>query len=346
MNAQPQPNRLIGETSPYLLAHAHNPVDWYPWGEAAFAKARREDKPVFLSVGYSACHWCHVMARECFENRRVAERLNRDFISVKVDREERPDVDGVYQRACQALSGGGGWPLSVFMTADGEPFHAGTYYPPDAFLALLDAAADAWRHGRAELLRGGKLLAGALSDAARQHGPSDRAPIREATVQFRETFDKAYGGFGRAPKFPSPHSLMFLLHTAPELAEKTLEGMYRGGIFDHIGGGFSRYSTDRQWLVPHFEKMLGDNALLSITYLLAYEATGRPLYRAVAERTLSYMKRELRAPDGGFCSSQDADAQGAEGSYYLFTPEELKRLLGDEAGTRFCRRYDISAEGN
>ena len=279
-------NRLINEKSPYLLQHAYNPVDWFPWNDEAFFKAKAEDKPIFLSIGYSTCHWCHVMAHESFEDEEVAARLNRSFVSIKVDREERPDVDGVYMRACQAMTGGGGWPTSVFLLADGTPFFAGTYYPKDAFLQLLEAVEAAWKRDRGALLR-----------------------------------------------------------TAPELAEKTLEGMYRGGMFDHIGGGFARYSTDRRWLVPHFEKMLYDNALLAMAYLLAFEQTGKPLYAKVARRIFDYLEREMRAPDGGFFSAQDADSEGEEGKFYVFTPDEVAEALGEDAA-RFCRRYGITKEGN
>ncbi len=340
------PNRLINEKSPYLLQHAYNPVDWFPWGEEAFEKAVREDKPVFLSIGYSTCHWCHVMAHESFEDAAVAERLNREFISVKVDREERPDIDGVYMRACQTLTGSGGWPTSIFMTAEGKPFYAGTYFPKDNFLSLLEAVADAWQNDRQSLLKSGDRLAAMLAQRVGNGAASDDASIDGAVETFRQTFDAQYGGFGGAPKFPSPHNLMFLLYTAPELAEKTLQQMFLGGIFDHVGGGFSRYSTDRYWLVPHFEKMLYDNVLLAMTYLMAYENTGKELYRSVPERIFQYLKREMRAPDGGLFSAQDADSEGVEGKYYVFVPEEIKDLLGEVDGERFCRRYGITYEGN
>ena len=339
-------NRLINETSPYLLQHAHNPVDWRPWGEEAFAKAKAEDKPVFLSIGYSTCHWCHVMAHESFEDTDVAQCLNRSFISIKVDREERPDIDGVYMRACQTMTGSGGWPTSIFMSADGKPFFAGTYFPKEAFLSLLDAIARAWQGDRGSLLESGERLAGILAQNARNEAARDDAPIARTVETFRRTFDLEYGGFGGAPKFPSPHNLMFLLNTAPELAEKTLLQMFRGGIFDHIGGGFSRYSTDRYWLVPHFEKMLYDNALLAMAYLMAYETTGKALYRSVAERVFGYLEREMRAPDGGLFSAQDADSEGTEGKYYVFTPQELEELLGEADGKRFCLRYGITPVGN
>jgi len=339
------PNRLINEASPYLLQHAYNPVDWYPWGSEAFKKAEAEDKPVFLSIGYSTCHWCHVMARESFSDEAVAEQLNRDFVPVKVDREERPDVDGVYMRACQAMTGSGGWPMSVIMSSDGKPFFAGTYFPKDSFLKLLSSVARAWKLGRASLIESGDALAAALNENKRKPA-AESAPTDAAVCAFRRSFDEEYGGFGGAPKFPSPHNLMFLLCTAQELAEKTLTSMYRGGIFDHVGGGFSRYSTDRRWLVPHFEKMLYDNALLAMAYLIAYEKTDKELYSSIAARIFQYLERELRSPDGGFFSAQDADSEGVEGKFYLFTPSELTRLLGEADAESFCRRYGITDEGN
>ena len=320
-------------------------MDWFPWNDEAFFKAKAEDKPIFLSIGYSTCHWCHVMAHESFEDEEVAARLNRSFVSIKVDREERPDVDGVYMRACQAMTGGGGWPTSVFLLADGTPFFAGTYYPKDAFLQLLEAVEAAWKRDRGALLRSGEGLAAALASVDARGQAAEHAPVDKAVSAFRASFDAQYGGFGGAPKFPTPHNLMLLLRTAPELAEKTLEGMYRGGMFDHIGGGFARYSTDRRWLVPHFEKMLYDNALLAMAYLLAFEQTGKPLYAKVARRIFDYLEREMRAPDGGFFSAQDADSEGEEGKFYVFTPDEVAEALGEDAA-RFCRRYGITKEGN
>ncbi len=346
MPVQRASNHLIGEKSPYLLQHAHQPVDWYPWGEEAFSRARREEKPVFLSIGYSTCHWCHVMARESFGDEAVAAALNRDFIAVKVDREERPDIDGVYMKACEAMTGSGGWPLSVFLTAEGAPFFAGTYFPQPFFLKLLSAVGRAWKEERGSLLENsGRVLLALEALPGQADGPAGDLAAR-GTALFQKTFDPPWGGFGRAPKFPAPHNLMFLLTAAPSLAETTLLGMYRGGIFDHVGGGFSRYSTDRFWLVPHFEKMLCDNALLAMAYLLAFERTGRALYRTVAERIFSYLERELAAPGGGFYAAQDADAEGEEGKYYLFTPGELEKRLGKEDGARFCRHYGITREGN
>lgn len=330
-------NALIHETSPYLRQHAHNPVDWYPWGEAAFQKAREADRPVFLSIGYSACHWCHVMARESFEDPDAAAVLNRSFVSVKVDREERPDVDAVYMRACQAMTGGGGWPLSVFLTPDGEPFYAGTYFRRADFLRLLAAVARAWREDRAELLAG----AGRLTQAvAADDGGTDKAeevPTEAARRAFRGAFDPVWGGFGGAPKFPAGHNLLFLLETDADMAEKTLDAMYEGGLFDHLGGGFFRYATDRRWRVPHYEKMLYDNALLAMAYLTAYERTGRTRYAFAGTRTLDYMAARLRDADGGFFASQDADTAEGEGACYRFTAEEAAAVLGPEDGALYAR---------
>jgi len=343
---QHTPNHLINEKSPYLLQHTHNPVDWYPWGGEALEKAKREDKPVFLSIGYSTCHWCHVMAEQSFEDQEVAERLNRDFVSVKVDKEERPDIDNVYMRVCQAMTGNGGWPTSIFMNGEGRPFYAGTYFPRPHFLTLLEAIGQAWKQDRETLFKNsGRLMAALKQERRFQSAPAEQL-IGEAVADFQQRFDPEWGGFGRAPKFPSPHNLMFLLYTAPELAEQTLVHMYRGGVFDHVGGGFCRYSTDRQWLAPHFEKMLYDNALLVMAYALAYEMTGRDLYRTVIRRVLAYLEQEMQEPQGGFFSAQDADAEGIEGKYYLFSKAELIQVLGREDGELFCRAYGISEQGN
>jgi len=341
------PNRLIEEKSPYLLQHAYNPVDWYPWGSEAFDKAEREDKPVFLSIGYSTCHWCHVMERESFENLEVAKELNEHFISIKVDREERPDIDNIYMRVCQAFTGGGGWPTSIFMTADKKPFFAGTYFPREHFLSLLRNVSSRFKKEREDFVRAGNELTKSLQDALKAQTRENLGPpITEAVNAFTRAFDRQYGGFGQAPKFPSPHNLMFLLGTAPDMAEKTLTAMYRGGIFDHVGYGFSRYSTDRYWFAPHFEKMLYDNALLATTYLMAYEKTGRVLFRDVAEKVFIYLEREMQSPEGAFFSAQDADSGEDEGGYYLFTPEELITLLGKEDAERFCAYFDVTEKGN
>lgn len=340
------PNRLIHEKSPYLLQHAYNPVAWYPWGEEAFEKAKRENKPVFLSIGYSTCHWCHVMAKESFEDETVAGVLNASFVSIKVDREERPDIDNLYMRVCQALTGGGGWPTSIFMTAGQEPFFAGTYFPKAHFLDLLKLIREKWAEDKSALLNQGSRITETINQPTHSSQTPQDAPIKAAVSALRETFDDEFGGFGRAPKFPTPHILYLLLKTAPDMAEKTLLQMYKGGIFDQIGFGFSRYSTDRFWLVPHFEKMLYDNALLATAYLMAFERTGSEIDRTAAEKTLLYLERDLGSPEGGFFSAQDADSDGEEGKYYVFKPEELTALLGDDDGHRFCAYFGITQNGN
>lgn len=354
-------NILANDTSPYLRAHAADAVDWHPWGEAAFEKAAREDKPVFLSIGYSTCHWCHVMAQESFQNAEVARILNREYVCILVDREERPDIDSVYLRACAAMNVAGGWPMTVIMTARQEPFFAGTYIPREGkngqpgLRALLEAVARKWRADRAALLR-------AAEDITARVGPveplSPAAPAQEtierAYSQLAASFDAEYGGFGDAPKFPSPHDILFLLRysaytgdkTARAMAESTLTAMYKGGIYDHFGGGFARYSTDREWLAPHFEKTLYDNALLAYVYTEAWQQGHMERYRLVAESTLDYLMRELSSPAGGYYSAQDSDSDGKEGAYYLFTPGEVCDVLGEEAGRHFCECYDITAEGN
>lgn len=349
------PNQLQHEKSPYLLQHAENPVAWRPWGGAALEEARREDKPVFLSIGYSTCHWCHVMAHESFESEEVAAVLNCAFIPVKVDREERPDVDAVYMAACIAMNGSGGWPLTVLLTPDQEPFWVGTYLPEGQLLSLLEQAAHHWRENRAELTAAGNALTEYLrrEEAVRPGTPS-RTLVEEGVSQFAQSFDRQWGGFGQAPKFPTAHNLLFLLRyahltgdcQAREMAELTLERMYRGGLFDHVGGGFSRYSTDRRWLVPHFEKMLYDNALLAIAYTESYQQSRRGYERDVIRRTLDYVLAELTDSLGGFCCGQDADSDGVEGKYYIFSPEEISYVLGREAAERFCRRFGITARGN
>ena len=348
-------NQLQFEKSPYLLQHQYNPVHWHPWGRLAFETAQREDKPVFLSIGYSTCHWCHVMAHESFEDEAVAKVINRGFVAIKVDREERPDIDVVYMAACIAMTGSGGWPLTVLMTPGQKPFWAGTYLPKRALLSLLEEAERLWRQERESLLSAGDELTAYLQkeEAARPGTPRQELVIR-AAAQCAESFDSNWGGFGRAPKFPTPHTLIFLMRyarrtgddLAMRMAEKTLESMYRGGLFDHVGGGFSRYSTDERWLVPHFEKMLYDNALLLFAYAEAFQHTRRSLYGMVARRTAEYVLRELESPLGGFYCGQDADSEGVEGKYYVFTPSELQDLLGEEAAARFCNRYGVTARGN
>lgn len=354
-------NHLKNETSPYLLQHAENPVEWYPWCEEAFARAKREDKPIFLSVGYSTCHWCHVMAHESFEDETVAALLNRSFISIKVDREERPDIDSVYMSVCQAYTGSGGWPMTIFMTWEKKPFFAGTYFPPHAqykrpgFYELLRAVEEKWGADRETLLGPADALTAAEppADAGGTDGDG-RALFERALQQFFLNFDSENGGFGRAPKFPMPHNLLFLTLYAKEndrrdvlqMVERTLLQMRRGGIFDQIGYGFSRYSTDPYFLAPHFEKMLYDNALLILAYAGAYTVTQTPLFLDTAEKTAAFVLREMTHPDGGFYSAQDADSEGVEGKYYTFTLDEVMGVLGKDAGTRFAGAYDITAGGN
>lgn len=354
------PNHLQHETSPYLLQHAENPVDWYPWGEEAFRRAREEDKPVFLSIGYSTCHWCHVMAHESFEDRTTAELLNRWFVSVKVDREERPDLDSVYMAVCQAFTGNGGWPASIFLTPEKRPFFAGTYFPKRrrgnlvSFRELLTVIHEKWERDRSALLGPAKEIVDLLSRPSTAEGRAEPELLEEAVRVYRRLFDREHGGFGGAPKFPSPHNLLFLLayyrrrgdRECLEMAERTLTQMVRGGLFDHIGGGFCRYSTDERFLVPHFEKMLYDNALLILAYCEACSVTQKRLYLLAAERTADFVLREMTAPEGGFTSAQDADSDGVEGKYYLFTPEEITRLLGPEKGKAFNRHFDITDVGN
>lgn len=355
-------NHLIHEKSPYLLQHAYNPVDWYPWGDEAFRRAHEENKPVFLSIGYSTCHWCHVMERESFEDEEVADILNEGFISVKVDREERPDLDNVYMNVCQAMTGSGGWPLTVLLTPDRKPFFAGTYFPKHSrygrpgLIELLKAIREKWETDREHLQGLGEEI---LNDIAGQMGesvPGEPGPelMHSCYHSMENTFDPLYGGFGNAPKFPTPHHLLFLLRYwkrfkephALEMVERTLLGMYCGGIFDHIGFGFSRYSTDRKWLVPHFEKMLYDNALLSLAYLETYQATRKEFYANVARDVFTYVLREMNSPEGGFYTAEDADSEGVEGKFYLWTPDQVKGVLGEDDGEYFCRLYDISEQGN
>ncbi len=357
-------NRLAGETSPYLLQHSQNPVDWWPWGEAAFAKARREDRPVFLSIGYSSCHWCHVMEKESFENAAVADLLNEHFVAVKVDREERPDVDDVYMTAVQLTTGRGGWPLSAFLLPDGKPFFAGTYFPPDdrhgraGFRTLLLRIAQAWGNERAALEDSARQIALEVARAADPAGR--RAPealSRDALLLPGEAlgraFDPRHGGFGGAPKFPPHLALEWLLARgaqgdAAALAHAigTLDGMALGGIRDHLGGGFHRYSTDAEWLLPHFEKMLTDNAQLLGVYARAYAVTGDALYAQVARETGDYLLREMRGTEGGFYAATDADSEGEEGKYFCWDPREIREILGKERGEDFCEWYGVREGGN
>lgn len=350
-------NRLSNEKSPYLLLHRDNPVDWYPWGEEALRAAREQGRPVLLSIGYSACHWCHVIARESFEDAEIAALLNADFISVKVDREERPDLDAVYMDAVELSTGSGGWPMTLLLVPDGRPFFAATYLPKDALAAVLRQAAALWREDRAALLDDAERLTRRMRALAERSVPPAEpscALTRRAVDAYAAAYDARFGGFGCAPKFPSGHGLLFLLahyertgdRQALRMAEGTLSAMARGGIFDHIGGGFCRYSVDGRWHIPHFEKMLYDNALLLWAYAEAWRITGRPMYRDVANRTADYALREMAGPDGEFYCAQDADSQGREGAYYAFSRAELLTLLGPEDGARFCDAYGIRDPGD
>lgn len=373
-------NHLKNQTSPYLLQHADNPVNWYPWCDEAFERAKREDKPILLSIGYSTCHWCHVMAHESFEDTQTAEILNRYFISIKVDKEERPDIDSIYMAVCQAFTGSGGWPTTIFLTPQQKPFYAGTYFPKTArygqvgFQELLLAIQEKWATDRQMLLESAEEMVSHLNRQAAGEGRVSKSRakgssaigsniakddlnvhlIDTAFALYKRSFDKSYGGFGHAPKFPTPHNLLFLMNyygksrdeDAMEMVEKTLLQMYRGGIFDHIGGGFSRYSTDRYFLAPHFEKMLYDNALLILAYSQAYQITRSPIYREVAERAAAYILREMTSQEGGFYCAQDADSEGVEGKYYLFSPGEIEEILGAETGKAFNEYFDITEKGN
>ncbi|MCR4962283.1 MAG: thioredoxin domain-containing protein [Firmicutes bacterium] len=356
------PNRLAAAASPYLLQHAQDPVDWYPWCEEAFDTAQQQGKAVFLSIGYSACHWCHVMARESFADPEVAALLNRYFVSIKVDREERPDIDHVYMEACQLLSGSGGWPLSIFMTPEQKPFFAGTYFPKEpafgrnGFRQLVQILGEAWQNDPHRLAQAGDKLTAALSATPMgMPGNSPEEDLPQAALeQLRQSYDPQCGGFGEAPKFPSPANILFLLtyyqkrheKTALAMAEHTLQQMYRGGIFDHIGYGFCRYSTDRYFLVPHFEKMFQDNALLTLCYAKAYTVTQNRLYLHIAGQIAAYILREGAHPEGGVYTAQDADSEGEEGKYYLLTAEEILDILGPETGKAFNDYYNITPSGN
>jgi uncharacterized protein YyaL (SSP411 family) len=363
---------LAGEKSPYLLQHAHNPVDWYPWGEEAFAKARAEDKPIFLSIGYSTCHWCHVMERESFENEAIAEILNREFVPVKVDREERPDIDRIYMLFVQSATGSGGWPMSVWLTPDGKPFFGGTYFPPDnrygrpGFGALLRHLAQAWRTDRAKIEKSGAQVLEQLREiSAAGQEPADgaaRESLQFTFEYFRRSFDTRFGGFGGAPKFPRPAVLNFLLrygmfaqeHEAQLMVFKTLEEMAKGGMHDQLGGGFHRYSVDERWFVPHFEKMLYDQAQLAVSYLEAYQISREAVFAETARGICDYVLRELTHPDGGFYSAEDADSaidparpdEKGEGAFYVWEASEIREILGVAAAAIFNRRYGVVDGGN
>ncbi|MDT8300317.1 MAG: thioredoxin domain-containing protein [Sedimentisphaerales bacterium] len=355
-------NRLINETSPYLLQHAHNPVDWYPWGKEAFERAKKEDKPVFLSIGYSTCHWCHVMERESFENEQIAEIMNKHFICIKVDREHRPDVDGIYMNAVQMMTGSGGWPLSVFLTPDGKPFYGGTYFPPKdiygrpGFERVLLSIADAWKKKRQEVADSSDKISEVLASLT---GPTEKETLSADMLQsgadyFKATFDAVNGGFGPAPKFPQPTNLSMLLSywhrtndtQALQMVEKTLDVMAKGGIYDHIGGGIHRYATDGRWLVPHFEKMLYDQALVSKVYLQAYQATGNKKYATTAREIFDYVLRDMTDPDGGFYSAEDADSEGKEGMFYVWDLKQIKSILDKDEAEIFAAYYGITEKGN
>jgi uncharacterized protein YyaL (SSP411 family) len=355
-------NRLSSETSPYLLQHAHNPVDWYPWGPEALARARTEGRPILLSIGYAACHWCHVMERESFEDEALAAVMNEHFVCIKVDREERPDLDSIYMSATVAMNQGrGGWPMTVFLTPDGEPFFAGTYFPPQdrhgmpGFGRVLRRVAELWREQREALASQAREVADMLRAAGPPQAGTPGPHLLQRTLAHLEgEFDPTHGGFGPAPKFPHATTVSLLLKqarlrgddTARKMAVDTLDGMAQGGLFDHIGGGFARYSTDAMWLVPHFEKMLYDNALLAQAYLEAFVATGEVRFAEVARATLDWVAREMTGPGGGFFASLDADSEGEEGKFYVWRPEEVEAVLGAEEARRLCAWFDISPHGN
>ncbi len=355
-------NRLADESSPYLLQHSNNPVDWYPWGDEALSKARESDRPIFLSIGYSACHWCHVMEKESFEDEKIAKFMNENFVNIKVDREERPDLDAVYMEAVQALTGSGGWPMTVFLTPDGRPFFGGTYFPPEerygmpSFRKVLESVLETYTRKRGEVEVSAKEIFNTLRNRTTKLSSTDLdiLPIENAFLQLSDTFDKFNGGFGRPPKFPQPMILELLMRIgmkdgfkhANKMVELTLIKMARGGIFDQLGGGFHRYSVDSHWLVPHFEKMLYDNALLVGIYLHQFQITRGRLYRDIVEQTLDYVLREMTHPLGGFFSTQDADAEGVEGKSYVWSKREISQLLGDHNSSTFCEYFGVTENGN
>ena len=357
-----KPNHLINEKSPYLQQHAYNPVDWYPWGEEAFEKAKAESKVIFLSIGYSTCHWCHVMETESFEDEEIAKILNEYYVAIKVDREERPDIDNVYMTLCQAMTGSGGWPLTLFLTSEGKPFYAGTYFPKterfgnQGLIALLTQIAHLWNTNKESIIASSLQVTKLINTKISSKGEEipDVQTLKTAYEQLRDRFDSLYGGFGTSPKFPTPHNFTFLLRWwkrsnnafALEMVEKSLELMSRGGIHDHLGGGFHRYSTDEYWLTPHFEKMLYDQALLAIAYIETHQATKKDLYSAIAKDIFDYVLRDMTSPEGGFYSAEDADSEGIEGKFYVWKPEEIKEALGEKEGNIFCDFYDVSDIGN
>ncbi len=362
MTDTPHQNRLAQEKSPYLLQHANNPVDWYPWGDEAFKKAREENKPIFLSIGYSTCHWCHVMEHESFEDKDVAKLMNDAFVSIKVDREERPDIDNIYMTVCQMMTGSGGWPLTIVMTPDKKPFFATTYIPKEGrfgragMMDLVPKLREIWQNRKEDVLKSADQITELLqqSQSSAEKGEElTRTDLDKTYDQLYQRFDSFYGGFGNAPKFPTPHTLSFLLrhwkrtHDAKtlEMVEKTLDGMRMGGIYDQIGFGFHRYSTDKKWLVPHFEKMLYDQALLTLAYTETYQATGKPRYKETVQEILTYILRDMTSPEGGFYSAEDADSEGEEGKFYLWDESEIRKILGTEADL-FIKVFSIKGEGN
>jgi len=360
--ADRRPNRLISEKSPYLLQHAYNPVDWYPWGEEAFEKARTEDRPVFLSIGYSTCHWCHVMERESFEDPEIARMMNEAFVCIKVDREERPDIDKVYMTACQMMTGSGGWPLSIIITPDKKPFFATTYIPKESIFSrigmkeLIPNVRNIWMYQRDKVEDISDRVGSALKETDRTEAEEnpDITILDEAFERLSDSFDERYGGFGDAPKFPTPEKLAFLLHywkrtgkeRALRIVEETLTQMRRGGIHDHIGQGFHRYSTDRAWILPHFEKMLYDQALMSIAYTEAYQATKKDEYAQTVREILEYVTRQMTSPDGAFYSAEDADSEGVEGKHYLWTLDEIEQVLSPREARAFAKVFNMTSYGN
>jgi len=355
-------NRLINEKSPYLLQHADNPVDWYPWGPEAFEKARKEDKPIFLSIGYSTCHWCHVMEHESFEDNQVARLMNETFVCIKVDREERPDLDKIYMSFCQVMTGAGGWPLTIIMTPDKKPFFAGTYFPKESrfrrigMMELVPRIKEIWTERRDQILNSADQIAAAVQQASSDlpGGEHDESTLQTAYEELAQRFDERHAGFGSAPKFPTPHNFLFLLRywkrtgneKALDMVEKTLQAMRRGGIYDHVGHGFHRYSTDAEWLVPHFEKMLYDQALLTMAYTEAFQATGKEEYERVAREILAYVLRDMTAAAGGFYSAEDADSEGEEGKFYLWTGDEIRQALGKDEDDLLIKVFNIEKDGN
>ncbi|MFO7525010.1 MAG: thioredoxin domain-containing protein [Ignavibacteriaceae bacterium] len=355
------PNKLINEKSPYLIQHSHNPVDWYPWGDEAFEKAKKENKPIFLSIGYSTCHWCHVMEKESFEDKEVAALLNNTFVSIKVDREERPDIDGIYMSVCQMMTGGGGWPLTIIMTPDKKPFFSGTYFPKRqkfnriGMMELIPRIKEVWVNKRDDIYKSADEIVDALkkSAASTEKAALSSEVFDRAFESYKQRFDSVHGGFGNAPKFPSPHNLMFLLRyyyrtkndSALKMVTDTLTQMRLGGIYDQIGFGFARYSTDSEWLVPHFEKMLYDQAMMSMAYTEAYQITKNELFRQTSEEILEYVLRDMTHAEGGFFSAEDADSEGEEGKFYLWTIEEIKDTLKDDAEF-FIKLFNIEDDGN